>query len=72
MQCSTVSRRGGCVSINKDSRPGRSRTLTDERSVKLMADALEDRLETCEELSRATRTKTSQENAQESTSVARD
>ena len=33
--------RGGCVSIDNDSRPGRPRTSTDERSVKLVADALE-------------------------------
>ena len=51
--------------------PGRQRTSTDERSVKLVADVLEeDRRATCEELSRATRVKTSQENAQEPTSVA--
>ena len=57
---------GGCVSIDNDPRPGR--TSTDERSV---ADALEeDHRETCEELSRAMRAKTSQENAQELTSVA--
>ena len=40
--------RGGCVSI------GRPRTSTDKRSVKLVADALdEDHLATCEVLSRA-------------------
>lgn len=43
---STVSRwsnrfRGGRVSINDDARPRRPKTLTDERSVKLVADALE-------------------------------
>ena len=49
-----------------------SRTSTDERSVKLLADVLEeDRRATCEELFIATRAKTSQENAQEPTSVAR-
>ena len=70
MDRSTVSRwanrfRGGCVSIGNDSRPGRPRTSRDERSVKLVADALEeDRLATCEELSRATVAKPSQENAQ--------
>ena len=61
-----------CVSIDSDPRPGRPRTSTDERSVKLVADALEeDRRATCEELSRATVAKTSQENEQERTSVAR-
>ena len=46
--------RGGCVSIDNDPKPGRPRTSTDERSVKLVADALEeDRRATCEELSRA-------------------
>ena len=54
-----------------DPRPGRLRTSTEERSVKLVADALEeDRRATCEELSRATGAKTLQENAQELTSVA--
>ena len=54
--------------IDNDPRPGRPRT----RSVKLVADALEDnRRATCEELSRATGAKPSQENAQEPTSVAR-
>ena len=48
--------RSGCVSIGNDPRTGRPRTSTDERSVKLVADALEeDRSATCEELSRATR-----------------
>ena len=74
---STVSRwadrfRGGCVTIDNDPRPGRLRTSTDEMSMKLVADALEeDRRATCEELCRATGAKTSQENAQEPTSVAR-
>ena len=41
--------RGGCVSINNDQRPGRPRTSTEERSVKLVADALEeDHHATCE------------------------
>ena len=45
---------------------------TDERSEKFVADALEkDHCATCEELSRATGAKSSQENAQEPTSVAR-
>ena len=44
---STVSRwgnrfRGGCVSIDNDPRTGRPRTSTDERSVKRVADALEE------------------------------
>ena len=40
--------------IDNDPRPGRPRTSTDERSVKLVADALEEvRRATCEELSRA-------------------
>ena len=77
MHRSTVSRwanrfRGGCVSIDNNPRLRRPRQSTDERSVKLVADALEeDRPETCEELSRATRAKTSQENAQNPISVAR-
>ena len=55
--------RGGYVSIDNDARPGRPRTSTDERSVKLVADALEeDRRASCEELSRAMRAKTLQEN----------
>ena len=46
--------RGGCVSIGNDPRPGRPRTSTDERSVKLVADALEeDSRATYKELSRA-------------------
>ena len=58
------------MSIDNDTRPGRSRTSTDGRSVKLVADALEkDRSATCEELSRATGAKTSQENAQEPTQL---
>ena len=77
MDRSTASRwanrfRRGCVSIDKDPRPGRPITSTDERSVKLVAGTLEeDSRATCEELSRATRAKPSQENAQESTSVLR-
>ena len=74
MERSTVSNRfrGDCVSMDNDPRPGRPRTSTDERSVKLVADALEeDRCATCEELSRATEAKPSQETAQEPTSVAR-
>ena len=56
---STVSRRanyfrGGCESLDNDPRPGRSRK-SDERNVKLVADALEeDRRATFEELFRAT------------------
>ncbi|PSN49678.1 hypothetical protein C0J52_22831 [Blattella germanica] len=43
------------MSIDDDPRPGRPRTSTDERSVKLVTDALEkDRRATCEELSEAT------------------
>ena len=63
--------RGSCVSIDRDPRPGRTRTSTDERSVKLVADDFEDHRATCEELSRATGAETSQENAQEPISVAR-
>ena len=61
---STVSRwdnrfRRGCVSIDNDLRPGRPRTIISERSVKLVADTLEeDRRATREELSRATGAKT--------------
>ena len=41
--------------IDHDLRPGRQRTLTDERSVKLVADVLEeDRRATYEELFRTT------------------
>ena len=55
----------GCVSIGDEPRPGRPRTSTDERSVKLVADALgKEHRATCEELSGA-KEKTSQENAQE-------
>ena len=47
--------RGGCVSIDNDQRSGRQRTSTDERSVKLVADALEEVCRaTCEKRSRAT------------------
>ena len=51
----TVSRwanrfRGGCVTIDNDPRPGRPRTSTDQRSVKLVADTLEEDCRvTCEE-----------------------
>ena len=49
----------GCVSTENDPRPGRPRTSTDERSVKLVADTLEDdRSATCEELSNVTGAKT--------------
>ena len=62
---------GGCVSIDNDPRTGRPRTSTGERSVKLVADVLEeDRRATCEKFSRAKSAKTLQENAQELTSVA--
>ena len=77
MDGSTVSRwanrfSGGCVSIDNDPRPGRPRTSADERSVKLVADALEeDRHATCEELSRAKGEKTSKENAEVLTAIAR-
>ena len=56
---STISRwatrfREGRVSINDDPRPGRPKTLTDEGSVKLVADLLEeDRRATFEEISQA-------------------
>ena len=77
VDCDTISRWatrfcGGCLSIDNDPRPGRLRISTDTRSVKLVADALEeDGRATCEELSRATGAKASQQNAQEPTSVAR-
>ena len=63
---STVSRwansfRGVCESIDYHPRQGRLRTSTDERSVKLVADRLEDRRATCEELSRATGVRTLQD-----------
>ena len=60
---------GGCVSIDNDPRPGRRRTSTNERSVKLVADVLDHRA-TFEELSRDMGAKISKENAQELTSVA--
>ena len=57
MNRSAVSRwatrfRSGRVSIKDDARPGRPKSSTDERSVQLVADALEeDRRVTCEDLS---------------------
>ena len=47
MDRSTVSRwtnrfHGGCVNMDNDPRPGRPRTSTNERSVKLVADTFED------------------------------
>ena len=72
VSCSANHFHGSCVSINND-RPGRLRTSKNERSVKLepVADALEeDSHATCEELSRVMGAKTSQENAQEPTSIA--
>ena len=60
------------MSIENDPRPERPRTSIKERSVKLVADAFEEDFRaTCEELSRATGAKTSQENAQEPTSAVR-
>ena len=50
--------RGYCVSTDNDPRQGRPRTPTDERSLKHVADALEDHRATCEELSSATGAKT--------------
>ena len=45
---------GGCMSIDNDPRSGRPRTSTNERSVNLVEEALEeDCRATCEELSRA-------------------
>ena len=63
--------RAGYMNIDNDPRPGRPRTSTDERSVKLVAYALEDHHVTYEELSRAMGAKPSQENAHEPTSVIR-
>ena len=58
--------------MNSDPRPRRPRTSTHERSVKLVADTLEeDHRATGEELSRVTGGRTSEENTKESTSVAR-
>ena len=52
------------MSIDNDPRPGRLRTSTDERSVKLVADALEEDCHVIfQELSRTTGVKTLQENA---------
>ena len=60
------------MSLDNDLRPGRPRTSTDEKSVKLVADGLhEDRRATREQLSRAMRAKTEQESAQKPTLVAR-
>ena len=57
---------------DNDPRPGRPRSSPGERSIQLVIDVLEEgRRATCEELSRATGAKSSQENAQEPTSVAR-
>ena len=53
-----------CGEFN-DPRTERPRTSTVERSVKLVADALENHRATCEELSRPTGAKPSQENAHE-------
>ena len=59
------------MTVDIDSRSRRPRTSTDERSVKLVADVLEeDRRATFEELSRDMGAKTWQENSQEPTSVA--
>ena len=53
------------VKNDNDPGPGRSRSSTDERSVKLVPDALkENRFTTCKEFHKATGAKTSQENAQ--------
>ena len=47
--------REGRLTINDDPRPGRPKTSTDEKSVKLVADSLaEDRRATCKEISQAT------------------
>ena len=68
VDCSMDSRwanhfRGSCVSIDNDPRTGRPRTSTDETSVKLVAEALEDgRSATCEELSRSTGARASPKN----------
>ena len=63
---------GPFASIDNDPSPGKPRTSTDERSVNLVVDALEeDCCATCEELYRATGANNSQENALEPTSVAR-
>ena len=62
---------GSCVSIGNNPRPGRPKTSTDERSMKLVKGTLEeDQCETCEKLSRAMGAKTLQKNAEEPTSVA--
>ena len=63
---------GGCVGIDSGPRPGRPRTSTDERSVKLVAGTPEeDRRATCGEISRGMGAETSQENAQVPTSLVR-
>ena len=60
--------RGGCVSMDNDPKSGRPRTSTDERSMKLVADILEEDCRgTCQEISRAMGAKLSEENAQEPT-----
>ena len=57
---------GGCVCIDSDPRPGRPRISADERSVKLVANALEeDHRARCEKHSRAMGAKNSQEKAHE-------
>ena len=56
VSCWATRFREGCVSINDDPRPGRPKTSTDERSVKLVADFLEEeRRATCKEISQTTR-----------------
>ena len=57
------------MSIDNDPRSERLRISTDQRNVKLVADALEEDHATCVELSRVTGAKTLQENAQKPTSV---
>ena len=55
VSCWATRFREGRVTINDDPRPGRPKTSTDERSVKLVADFLaENRGATCEEISQAT------------------
>ena len=60
------------MSINNDPKPGRLRTSTDERSLKLVADAHEEDLRAhVKNFLEPLGAKLSQENAQEPTSVTR-
>ena len=77
LDCNTFSRwasrfRGSCVSIDNDPRSGTTRTSTDNKNVKLVADALEeDHRATCKDISRATGAKTGARKCTRTDPVAR-